>query len=170
MSDLLSELWEVVEGEGEGRDARLVAPWTHPLDPTDHALHKVAPRSLALYSGCGTACCIVYIQYLLPSLQSLIGLLSVLSNFPLFYQLLSSEVSSSETTPTSLDQLLDRLVLIDSAHKQRALLGYPESHLVGLRVVSVVTTSLDSLLLLQQKYGFLDTLLALQREGSMETG
>ena len=61
---LIQDLWEIVEGGGDGggggggggggegvrcegvrgegwRDARLIAPWTHPLDHTHHLLHKV---------------------------------------------------------------------------------------------------------------------------------
>ena len=45
LPSLIRDVWEVVEGGGEGgegrRDHRLVAPWTHPLDPMDHTLHKV---------------------------------------------------------------------------------------------------------------------------------
>ena len=105
--------------------------------------------------------------------QSLVRLLSVISSFPVLFELLNVTTPQEATptaTPTTLFQLLDRLVLVDSAPKQHALLGYEESHLVGVRIVSVVTTCLDSLLLLQERTGFLDALISLQREERRDDG
>jgi hypothetical protein len=122
----------------------MVSPWTHPLDTTDHTLHK-----------------------------SLISLLNVISNFPVMYQLLNSEPSTSKTTPTMLTRLLSHLVLSDPSEpgdKQESLIGHLENHLVGLRVVSMVTTSLDTLLLLQDKFNLMEVLLGQQRAVAMENG
>ena len=103
-------------------------------------------------------------------MQSLISLLNVISNFPVMYELLNSELSASKTTPTTLAGLLDHLMLTDSADKRTSLLGYHENHLVGLRVVSVVTTCLDNLLLMQDKFNLTEVLLGQQRAVAMENG
>ena len=86
------------------------------------------------------------------------------------YELLTSELSASKTTPTTLAGLLDHLVLNDSADKEASLIGYLENRLVGLRIVSVVTTCLDNLLLLQDKFNLTEVLLGQQRAVAMENG
>ena len=72
-----------------------------------------------------------------------------------------------------LTRLLSHLVLSDPSEpgdKQESLIGHLENHLVGLRVVSMVTTSLDTLLLLQDKFNLMEVLLGQQRAVAMENG
>ena len=86
------------------------------------------------------------------------------------YKLLNSEPSTVKTTPLLLARMLDHLVLTGPFEQHGCLPGYLENHLVGLRVVSVVTTSLDSLLLLQDKFSLQEVLLRQQRAVTTENG
>ena len=95
----------------------------------------------------------------------IIKLLNTISNYPVMCELLNSDLS---TTPTLILRLFGNLIT-SGLSPQKSLLGYPENHIIGARVISMVTTSLDTLLLLQQKCNLTDLLLRQQRMVTMET-
>ena len=189
----MEQVWASLEGEGETadrrRDARLITPWTHPLHTADHALNKVRPHplietnvypahththtlSLSLSLTHTHTLSLTHTHTLSLSqspthththtqthTQLLTALLNVITNFPVMYELLNSDLSTSETTPTS--RLLDHMMLSPR---------YPESQLISSRVVSMVMTSLDTLILLQDKYDLTERLLGQQRAVAMDNG
>ena len=101
--------------------------------------------------------------------KALTQLLNIISNFPVMYELLTSDLSTPETTPSLITRLFGNLKTADLS-PQELLLGYPENHIISARVISVVTTSLNTLLLLQQKFNLTDMLLRQQKMVATETG
>lgn len=72
------------------------------------------------------------------------SLLAITSSFASVYEnLYKKELPvqahySLRDLPTSIEGLLDRLVLLDSNEKRQALFKYEESHVLGLRYGSLV--------------------------------
>ncbi|XP_036358101.1 protein broad-minded [Octopus sinensis] len=66
--------------------------------------------------------------------------------------------------PTTIAELIDRIVLIDSSAKIHSLFNYDESHIFGLRFLSDLIYSLDICLLLQAQYQFQELLLKAQEQ------
>jgi len=64
--------------------------------------------------------------------------------------------------PTTVIDLLDRMTFVDTTAKIQSLFNYEYSHTFGLRLLSVMTSCLDTTLLLQNKYKFQEMLLQSQ--------
>ena len=146
---VLCEVRECGEREAE---QRLIAPWTHPLDMPDHALNKARPHPLSIP------------LFSLSLSQILSPLLHLISSFPLLHELLNSELSTSNTASTLISWLLGNQK--ESSLPQTSSLD----QLVRARIISIATSSLDSLLLLQDRYNILDVLLRQQAAAAMENG
>jgi len=64
--------------------------------------------------------------------------------------------------PTTVIDLLDRMTFIDTTAKMQSLFNYEYSHIFGLRLLSVLTSCLDTMLLFQNKFKFQEMLLQAQ--------
>ena len=109
---------------------------------------------------------------------------NLLSAFPGLYELLSKQpiappspdIDTSEPVtsisgplpPANFQEFLSKLILIDTSNKARMLSKFEDSHLFGLRALSILTTCLDSLLLLETRYLFQEILLSLQADCKLE--
>ena len=60
--------------------------------------------------------------------------------------------------------LMDRLVMVDTDAKIHSLFNYEQSHMFGLRLLGVMTSCLDSFLLLQTQYNIQSMLMRGQVE------
>eukprot|EP00069_Balaena_mysticetus_P013496 bmy_08120T0 len=65
--------------------------------------------------------------------------------------------------------IIDRLIILNSEAKIRSLFSYEQSHIFGLRLLSVVCCDLDTLLLLEAQYQVSEMLLNAQEENTLET-
>ncbi|KAG7219610.1 hypothetical protein INR49_018948 [Caranx melampygus] len=114
---------------------------------------------------CGTMCVIG------PSFLSLVNLLSSSQSV---WELLGRQplANKSEYTlremPTSIPDLIDRLIAVNSDAKIHSLFHYEQSHTFGLRLLSVLCCNLDSFLLLESQYNICSMLLQSQRENVTE--
>ncbi|KAK2192197.1 hypothetical protein NP493_37g10001 [Ridgeia piscesae] len=138
ISDLIKKLW----GELEIADDHTVyTPKYWPIHPIDKAAKK-----------------------------SFINLVTLLSSFPAVYELLAEQPLLSKAsyslreTPDSVTAVLDRLVMVDNDPKIHSLFNYEQSHVFGLRLLSMMTSCLDTFLLLQTQYEFQEMLLRCQAE------
>ncbi|KAM9703168.1 protein broad-minded [Menidia menidia] len=131
---LVAELWSAVECGSD--DVRVVQPRPTPMDPIDRSCLK---PFLSLVN-------------LLSSSQSVVELLGR-------QPLANKSAYSLRETPTSIPDLIDRLIAVNSDVKIHSLFHYEQSHTFGLRLLSVLCCSLDSLLLLQSQYGLCSALL-----------
>ncbi|KAF6116522.1 TBC1 domain family member 32 [Phyllostomus discolor] len=68
-----------------------------------------------------------------------------------------------------LQDIIDRLIILNSEAKIRSLFNYEQSHIFGLRLLSVICCSLDTLLLLEAQYQVSEILLRAQEESILET-
>ncbi|XP_061560030.1 protein broad-minded isoform X1 [Phycodurus eques] len=144
---LVLELWSALECRSE--DARAVRPKPTPMDPIDRSC-----------------------------LKSFLSLVNLLSSSQSTWQLLAGQhlANKSEYTlrevPSSVPDLIDRLIAVNSAAKIRALFHYEQSHTFGLRLLSVLCSSLDSFLLLESQYSICSMLLQSQRDNvaNQDTG
>ncbi|KAM4865994.1 LOW QUALITY PROTEIN: protein broad-minded [Thomomys bottae] len=140
---LIAELWSNLEC---GRDdVRVIHPKSIPVDPIDRSCQK--------------------------SFLELVNLLS----FPAVYELVGhqdlpnkAEYSLREV-PTCIIDIIDRLIILNSEAKIRSLFNYEQSHIFGLRLLSVVCCDLDTLLLLEAQYQISEVLLHAQEENLLET-
>ncbi|XP_041832439.1 protein broad-minded isoform X2 [Melanotaenia boesemani] len=136
---LVVELWTTLECGCD--DVRVVRPRPIPMDPIDRSC-----------------------------LKSLLSLVNLLSASQSLWELLWRQplASKSEYTlreiPTSIPDLIDRLIAVNSDAKIHSLFHYEQSHTFGLRLLSVLCCSLDSLLLLESQYNICSMLLQSQRE------
>ncbi|CAD5119446.1 DgyrCDS8055 [Dimorphilus gyrociliatus] len=102
------------------------------------------------------------------------NLLAITSSFASVYEnLYKKELPvqarySLRDLPTSIEGLLDRLVFIDANEKRQALFKYEESHVLGLRWLSVMVSCLDTMLLLQTQYRF-DEILIKEQNANVVT-
>nr|XP_014349915.1 PREDICTED: protein broad-minded isoform X2 [Latimeria chalumnae] len=141
---LVMELWSVLEW---GRDdVRVVHPKSTPMDPIDRSCQK-----------------------------SFLALVNLLSSYQAVYELLGNQELPNKTeyslreVPTSIIDVMDRLVIMNSDAKIHSLFNYEQSHTFGLRLLSIMCCSLDSLLLLESKYNISEMLLKAQKENVRET-
>ncbi|XP_058470167.1 protein broad-minded [Solea solea] len=140
---LVVELWSTLECGSE--DVRVVRPKPTPMDPIDRSCHK-----------------------------SFLSLVNLLSSSRSVWELLGQQplANKSEYTlremPTSVPDLIDRLISVDSDAKIHSLFHYEQSHTFGLRLLSVLCCNLDSFLLLESQYNICSTLLRSQRENVAE--
>ncbi|XP_077366165.1 protein broad-minded isoform X2 [Festucalex cinctus] len=136
---LIVELWSALECGSE--DARAVRPKATPMEPIDRSC-----------------------------LKSFLSLVNLLSSSQSVWQLLAGQLlaDKSEYTlrevPSSVPALIDRLIAVNSAAKMRSLFHYEQSHTFGLRLLSMLCSSLDSFLLLESQYNICTMLLQSQKD------
>ncbi|KAM7171874.1 protein broad-minded isoform 3-T5 [Macrochelys suwanniensis] len=140
---LITELWAVLEC---GRDdLRVTHPSSTPVDPIDRSCQK--------------------------SFLALVNLLS----YPAIYELIGDQEIpnkpeySLREVPTDVIDLIDRLIILNSEAKIHSLFNYEQSHIFGLRLLSVLCCDLDTLLLLESQYKVSQVLLNAQKENIIET-
>ncbi|KAF3703043.1 Protein broad-minded TBC1 domain family member 32 [Channa argus] len=140
---LVIELWSTLECGKE--DVRVVRPKTTPMDPIDRSC-----------------------------LKSFLSLVNLLSSSHSVWELLGRQplANKSEYTlremPTSIPDLIDRLIAVNSDAKINSLFHYEQSHTFGLRLLSVLCCNLDSFLLLETQYNICSILLQSQKENVTE--
>ncbi|XP_029903303.1 protein broad-minded [Myripristis murdjan] len=140
---LVVELWSALECGRE--DIRVVHPKPTPMDPIDRSC-----------------------------LKSFLSLVNLLSSSQSVWELLSHQplANKSEYTlreiPTSIPDLIDRLIAVNSDAKIHSLFNYEQSHTFGLRLLSVLCCNLDSFLLLESQYNISALLLQSQGENVTE--
>ncbi|XP_068609884.1 protein broad-minded [Brachionichthys hirsutus] len=143
ISVLVIELWSVLECGSE--DARVVRPRTTPMDPIDRSC-----------------------------LKSFLSLVNLLSSSRSVWELLCRQPLANKSeytlreTPSSIPDLVDRLIAVNSDAKISSLFHYEQSHTFGLRLLSVLCCNLDSFLLLESQYSICSVLLQRQRENVTE--
>ncbi|XP_067402768.1 protein broad-minded isoform X2 [Emydura macquarii macquarii] len=140
---LITELWAVLES---GRDdLRVTHPSSIPVDPIDRSCQK--------------------------SFLALVNLLS----YPVIYELIGDQELpnkpeySLREVPTNVIDVIDRLIILNSEAKIHSLFSYEQSHIFGLRLLSVLCCDLDTLLLLESQYKISQVLLNDQKENVIET-
>ncbi|XP_025150565.1 protein broad-minded isoform X2 [Bubalus bubalis] len=140
---LITELWANLEC---GRDdVRVTHPRSTPVDPIDQSCQK--------------------------SFLALVNLLS----YPAVFELVGNQSLPNKAeyslreVPTSVIDIIDRLIILNSEAKIRSLFNYEQSHIFGLRLLSVVCCDLDTLLLLEAQYQVSELLLNAQEENTLET-
>ncbi|XP_026312204.1 protein broad-minded [Piliocolobus tephrosceles] len=143
INELITELWSNLE---YGRDdVRVTHPRTTPVDPIDRSCQK--------------------------SFLALVNLLS----YPTIYELIRNQDLPNKTeyslreVPTCIIDIIDRLIILNSEAKIRSLFNYEQSHIFGLRLLSVLCCDLDTLLLLEAQYQVSEMLLNAQEENTLET-
>jgi len=100
-----------------------------------------------------------------------INIVNLLSSFRSLFEVIGSHNVPSQKQeyshrhgPTTVIDLLDRLTFIDTTAKIQSLFNYEYSHTFGLRLLSVLTSCLDTALLLQHKFKFQEMLLQSQAQ------
>ncbi|KAJ8355919.1 hypothetical protein SKAU_G00187130 [Synaphobranchus kaupii] len=136
---IVVELWSALECGRE--DVRVVHPKSTPMDPIDRSCQK-----------------------------SFLALVNLLSSSHAVWELLGHQKLPNKAEyplremPTSITDLMDRLIIINSDAKIHSLFNYEQSHTFGLRLLSVTCCNLDSLLLLESQYKISEILLQSQRD------
>ncbi|XP_036003093.1 protein broad-minded isoform X3 [Fundulus heteroclitus] len=136
---LVVELWSALECGSD--DFRVVRPRPTPMEPIDRRC-----------------------------LKSFLSLVNLLSSSSSVWELLcrQSLPNKSDYTlremPTSIPDLIDRLIAVNSDAKIHSLFHYEQSHTFGLRLLNVLCCCLDSFLLLESQYNICAMLLQSQRE------
>ncbi|XP_029705480.1 protein broad-minded-like isoform X2 [Takifugu rubripes] len=136
---LIVELWSVLECSSE--DVRVARPQPTPTEPIDRSC-----------------------------LKSFLSLVNLLSSSHSVWELLGQKSLANRTeyslreVPSSMPDLMDRLVAVNSEAKMNSLFRYEQSHTFGLRLLNVLCCSLDSWVLLESQYGVSSMLLRSQRE------
>ncbi|KAM6915461.1 protein broad-minded [Xenentodon cancila] len=131
------ELWSALEWGSD--NVRVVRPTPTPMEPIDRSC-----------------------------LKSLLSLVNLLSSSQSVWELLGRQslANKSEYTlremPTSILDLIDRLIAVNSDAKIHSLFQYEQSHTFGLRLLSVLCCSLDTFLLLESQYNICSMLLQSQ--------
>ncbi|KAI8612839.1 broad-minded protein-domain-containing protein [Chytriomyces sp. MP71] len=95
------------------------------------------------------------------SRKNVSSLLKAVSSFHGLATILEQEEFLCKKCNT-LDRLIRELVLLERSKSGELLTAFEEGHQVGLRILSMLTNSLDSCLLLQQNYRFQEFLLKQQ--------
>uniref|UniRef100_A0AAR2JZZ3 Protein broad-minded n=1 Tax=Pygocentrus nattereri TaxID=42514 RepID=A0AAR2JZZ3_PYGNA len=140
---IVVELWSALECGRE--DVRVVHPKSTPMDPIDRSC-----------------------------LKSFLTLVNLMSSPHAVWELLGHQTLPNKTEynlremPTSIIDVMDRLVVINSDAKIHSLFNYEQSHTFGLRLLSVMCCNLDSLLLLESQYKLSDILLQSQKDNAIE--
>uniref|UniRef100_A0A8C1MB48 Protein broad-minded n=1 Tax=Cyprinus carpio TaxID=7962 RepID=A0A8C1MB48_CYPCA len=140
---IVVELWSALECGRE--DVRVVHPKSTPMDPIDRSC-----------------------------LKSFLSLVNLLSSPHAMWELLGhralpnkNEYNLREMATSVLD-LMDRLIIINSDAKIHSLFNYEQSHTFGLRLLGVLCCNLDSFLLLESQYNVSELLLQGQRDNVTE--
>jgi len=134
---LIRALWNAVETLD---DCASSVPRFWPVSPVE----KVAKKPF------------INIVNLLSSFRSVFEVIG-LQNVPV-----QNQEYSHRHGPTTVIDLLDRMTFIDTSAKIQSLFNYEYSHIFGLRLLSVLTSCLDTALLLQNKFKFQEMLLQAQ--------
>ncbi|XP_033991612.1 protein broad-minded isoform X1 [Trematomus bernacchii] len=140
---LVVELWSVLECGIE--EVGVVCPRPTPMEPIDRSC-----------------------------LKSFLSLVNLLSSSQAVWELLGRQplANKSEYTlremPTSIPDMIDRLIAVNTDAKIHSLFHYEQSHTFGLRLLSVLCCNLDSFLLLESQYNIVSMLLQSQRENGTE--
>ncbi|XP_032398929.1 protein broad-minded isoform X1 [Etheostoma spectabile] len=140
---LVVELWSVLECGSE--DVGVVRPKPTPMDPIDRSC-----------------------------LKSFLSLVNLLSSSQSVWELTGRQPLANKREyslreiPTSIPDLIDRLIAVNSDAKIHSLFQYEQSHTFGLRLLSVLCCNLDSFLLLESQYNICSMLLQSQRENVTE--
>ncbi|XP_051731318.1 protein broad-minded isoform X1 [Ctenopharyngodon idella] len=140
---IVVELWSALECGRE--DVRVVHPKSTPMDPIDRSC-----------------------------LKSFLSLVNLLSSPHAVWELLGHRALPNKTEynlremATSVLDLIDRLIIINSDAKIHSLFNYEQSHTFGLRLLSVLCCNLDSFLLLESQYNLTELLLQGQRDNVTE--
>ncbi|XP_016068121.1 PREDICTED: protein broad-minded [Miniopterus natalensis] len=140
---LITELWANLECGKD--DVRVTSPRATPVDPIDQSCQK-----------------------------SFLALVTLLS-YPAIYELVGNQdlpnkaEYSLREVPTCVIDIIDRLIILNSEAKIRSLFNYEQSHIFGLRLLSVVCCDLDTLILLEAQYQVSEILLNAQEENILET-
>ncbi|XP_041660694.1 protein broad-minded [Cheilinus undulatus] len=140
---LVVKLWSALECGTE--DVRVVRPKPTPMDPIDRS-------------------CLKFFLSLVNLLSSSQSVWELLGGQPLADK---SEYTLREM-PTSIPDLIDRLIAVNSDAKIHSLFHYEQSHTFGLRLLSVLCCNLDSFLLLESQYNICSMLLQSQGEDVTE--
>ncbi|KAK2864292.1 hypothetical protein Q7C36_003446 [Tachysurus vachellii] len=141
---IVVDLWSALECGRE--DVRVVHPKSIPMEPIDRSC-----------------------------LKSFLTLVNLLSSPHAVLELLGHEVLANKTEyslremPTSIIDVMDRLVVINSDAKIHSLFNYEQSHTFGLRLLSAMCCNLDSLLLLESQFKLSDVLLQSQKDNVFES-
>lgn len=139
------ELWSVLECGSE--DVRVVRPKPTPMDPIDRSC-----------------------------LKSFLSLVNLLSSSSSVWELLGHQTLANKNEyslremPTSIPDLIDRLIAVNSDAKIHSLFHFEQSHTFGLRLLSVLCCNLDTFLLLESQYNICSMLLQSQKENVTELG
>jgi hypothetical protein len=108
-----------------------------------------------------------------------VSMVNLLSSFLSVYEILEHDPqtlqdsddesdSSSRFIPSTISDLLNSLVFIDSVEKVERLFNFEQSHVFGLRLLSVLTSCLDTMLLVEEKFAFQELLLRHQAENVVD--
>ncbi|XP_071503621.1 protein broad-minded-like [Diadema antillarum] len=142
---LVTEMWSVLECGKD--DQPVLRPGPYPTQPIDRASHKY-----------------------------FLNMVNLLSAFPAVYEVLvdqplqSKDFYSFREMPETIPDVIDRLIIVDSEAKRHSLFNLEESHVFGLRLLSVLVSCLDTLLLLETQYRIWDRLLQDQNDNRMDSG
>jgi len=136
---LIRALWNAVETLD---DCASSVPRFWPVSPIDKVARKPFANVVNLLSS-------------FRSVFEVVGLQDVPARKPEY---------SHRHGPTTVIDLLDRMTFVDTTAKIRSLFNYEYSHIFGLRLLSVLTSCLDTALLLQNKFSFQETLLQAQAD------
>ncbi|RDD47429.1 Protein broad-minded [Trichoplax sp. H2] len=94
-----------------------------------------------------------------------IAIIRLLSSFPAVYEILLKETLSREESlipVETLEDIIQRMILIDIEEQTFAECDYSQWHLFGLRLLEILTTCLDTYLFLESRYGLQKFLLERQ--------
>ncbi|KAM6181809.1 protein broad-minded [Erethizon dorsatum] len=138
VSALVAALWCALECGGD--EARVTHPRSTPVDPIDRSSQKAFLALASLLSS--------------PAACELLGLRELPSR---------AEYSLREV-PASVTDIIDRLIVLNSEAKIHSLFNYEQSHIFGLRLLSVMCCDLDTLLLLETQYQVSRVLLRAQED------
>ncbi|XP_062502154.1 protein broad-minded-like isoform X2 [Corticium candelabrum] len=157
---LVHDLWMVTEGSDF--DDRLASARHDPMDPIHRAGHKALVNLLNVLSSFSALYEVIH--------QPPVSFNALSNPRSLAREVMGSSITDSSSWPSTIFDLIDRLVLVDSEPKFQSLWEFEQSHLFGLRFLSVLTTCLDSFLLLESCYDITDALLSLQELDTTKEG
>ncbi|XP_028653624.1 protein broad-minded [Erpetoichthys calabaricus] len=141
---IVLELWSVLEC---GRDdVRIAYPKSTPMDPIDRSCQK-----------------------------SFLALVNLLSSYHAVYELIGKQPLPNKPEyplremPTSIIDVIDRLIVMNSEAKMHSLFNFEQSHTLGLRLLNILCCNLDTLLLLESLYSISEIMLNAQKENVAES-
>ncbi|KAM3602933.1 uncharacterized protein V6R79_013540 [Siganus canaliculatus] len=143
----------------------------------DNLLNFAAtPKGLLLLQQTGAINeCVCYMfSRFTKKLQSFLSLVNLLSSSQSVWELLCRQTLANKSEyslreiPSSIPDLIDRLIAVNSDAKLNSLFHYEQSHTFGLRLLSVLCCNLDAFLLLESQYNICSILLQNQRDNVTE--